>query len=98
MRVLKCHWANVAARALRALISPLVHLLVTFHLPIFPEEIAVSARDHSNFDSSAKARYYDEASIFGQSISRSCNWWWTFITDNPRINFLVSFVQRSQCI
>jgi phosphate transport system permease protein len=42
MRVLKCHWANVAARALRALISPLVHLLVTFHLPIFSGEIAVS--------------------------------------------------------
>jgi hypothetical protein len=98
MWVLQSHWANVSAQAGWGLISPLVHLLVTIHLPILIGEIAVSPREHSDFDSSAKARYYDEASIFGQSISRSCNWWWTFITDNPRFNFLVSFVQRSQCI
>jgi hypothetical protein len=46
------------------LISPLVHLLVTIHPPIFTGVIAVSPREHSRTDLASEARHYDEASIF----------------------------------
>jgi hypothetical protein len=64
MRVFESHWANVSAQAGSGLISPLVHLLVTFHPPIFTVGIAVSPREHSRTNLASKARHHDEASIF----------------------------------
>jgi hypothetical protein len=49
MWVLQSHWANVSAQAGWGLISPLVHLLVTIHLPNFSAGIAGCAhvRDYA---------------------------------------------------